>query len=149
MTDSVDQKITIGVQRQGAVDNIDLGPLVSELTVEPWELVKDTSDSYHPDARLEISIERTHEWEYLIALGIIGGATFATAAIKALGNRFGDWIADQAGSTSHGTKEIKISTESGTSVTIPVDEINESTDEITLVLEEGSENQEKVTIEIP
>lgn len=148
MAGSNERKIIIGVQRPGAVDNIDIGPLISEFTVEPWELVQDISDGYHPDGQLEISVERTHEWEYLIVLGLAGGATFATAAIQALGNRFGEWIADQASGSSRRPDEISISTESGTSVNLPVDKISESTDEITLVLEEGSESQEKVTIEM-
>lgn len=149
MTVSADRKVTIGIQRSGAVDNIDLGPLVSELSVEPWELAQDFSDEYHHDGSIEISIERTHEWEYLVVLGIAGGAVFVNAVIQALGDRFGHWIADQTSGTSRGNQEVKISTESGTSVTIPIDRIEEANDDITVVLEEASERQEKVTIEIP
>lgn len=148
MAKSNEKKIIIGVQRPGAVDNIDIGPLISELTVEPWELAQDATDEYHPDGSIEISIERTHEWEYLIVLGIVGGSLFIKAVINALGNRFGNWIADQAVGNSLSNQEITISTESGTSVTIPADQIAESTDDITVVLEEGSESQEKVMVEI-
>jgi hypothetical protein len=141
-------KMTIGIQRPGAVDNIDIGPLISELTVEPWELTQGFSDEYHSDGTIEISVERTHEWEYLLIVGITGGGVFLTAVLKALGDRFGHWIADQVGNGAHGTQEIKITTDSGTSVTIPIDQIDESADEISLVLEEAHENQVKVIIEM-
>jgi len=149
MSTSTDKKLTVGVQRPGAVDNIDIGSLISELTVEPWELTQGFSDEYHSEGSLEISVERTHEWEFLVGIVIVGGGIFAKSTIKALGDRFGHWIADQVSGRSRGNQEVKISTESGTSVSIPVDQIDESIDDITVVLEEASEREEKVTIEIP
>ena len=149
MVKSADREVKIGVQRPGAVDGIDLGPLISELSVEPHELVRNFSDEYHPDGEIEISIQRTHEWEYVLFIFVSGGTTFAAAVMAALGDRLGNWIVDQASGTSHGDKEIEISTEAGPSVTVPIDELKESSDEVTIALEDGSKSQGKVTIKIP
>ena len=148
MSRSTNKEVIISVQRPGAVDNIDLGPLISELTVEPWMLVRDFSDEHHPDGEIQISIQRTHEWEYLIYIAITGGTTFAGAATAALGTRFGNWIADQVGDASRENQEIEIRTETGSSTTIPIEEIEKSSDEITVMLESGSEDEEKVIIEM-
>ena len=145
---TADREITVGIQRPGAVDNIDIGPLISEFTVEPWELVQDFSSGYFPEASIEISVERTHEWEYLIIFYIAGGDEFINAVMQALGDRFGHWIADQVGSTSRTGQEIKITTESGTEITISSDQIDQSADKISIELEEAGQTKEKLSIEM-
>lgn len=148
MSTEKEARIDVRIQRPGAVDHIDLGPLISDLTVEPWELTRDYSDRGRVDGEFEISIERTHEWEYALVLLLLGGEVFVRSTLKALGDRFGNWIADQVSNAPGSPQEIKIMTENGTSITIPADEIEDSGGEISVVLEDARDNQEKVIIEM-
>lgn len=150
MPEETDQQVIIGIQRPGAVDNLDIGSLVSDLTVENWELVSETYDGYPDDScGISINIERTHEWEFLLIITISGSAIFANAAIKAMGDRFGNWVADQVNQTSRGSQEVTATLSDGREVTIPVNEESERDEKIVVTLEDSQGSEEKVEIEIP
>jgi hypothetical protein len=144
------RKLTVGITRgHGAVDNIDVGPLFSELSVEPHELSVDTTGEYYSEGSVEVSLQRTHEWEYVIEIVIAGAAyDFGKSMITALGSRFRDWIEEETEDESQ-ANEIKISIEGGDSIAVEIGEIEEATEEIVNLFDRASEEEQKVTIEFP
>ena len=88
------KKLEIGIYRREPklhhnVIEIDVGPLLHELTQEPIHLA-----NVGEDGTVKLSVERTHEWEIIIGLAVTGSGIFLTGVLKELGKRFGGWLAD-------------------------------------------------------
>ena len=74
------------------VSEVDIGPLLYELTEEPIHLA-----NVGEEGTIELEVQRTHEWEILIGLAIVGSGIFLKGTLTALGERFGGWLADRIG----------------------------------------------------
>jgi hypothetical protein len=77
----------------------DVGALLGGLTEEPRYFAPDLAE----DGVIKVEVQRTHEFEIIIGLMLIGGAIFLKGTVAELGKRFGGWLADRMGSL--GTKQ--------------------------------------------
>jgi hypothetical protein len=96
--------IQIGIYRRDPdahwkVDDVDVGPLVGPLTKEP---------RYFGEVPLEggaikVTLQRTHEFEIILDLLLVGSGLFLKGAIEELGKQFVSWLVGRT--TTLGTKQ--------------------------------------------
>jgi len=91
------RKLEIAIYRRDPeaswnVTEVDVGPLLYELTEEPYYLA-----NVGEEGTVKLEIQRTHEWEILIGLAVAGSVIFVKGALTELGKRFGGWLADRIG----------------------------------------------------
>ncbi len=95
--------IQIGIYRRDPdahviVSEVDVGSLLSQFTEEPRYF-----SNVPEGGSIKVEVQRTHEFEIIIALALIGGGIFLTGALEELGKRLGGWLADRMASL--GTKQ--------------------------------------------
>lgn len=91
------KKLEIAIYRRDPeaswnVNEVDVGPLLYELTEEPFHLA-----NVGEEGTVKLEVQRTHEWEIVIGLALIGSGIFFKGALTELGKRFGGWLADRMG----------------------------------------------------
>lgn len=149
-----ERKLTIAIRHypesnQHNVDDIDIGPLVSSLSEPPAYLAYDASGEYQ-EGTIELSIKRTHEWEYELGLTIAesAGGAFTNAVITAIGERVYKWITDRL--ERQGENEPgQIRDDEGATVDVDPDEMSGSQDDLAHVLDEASKRGGTVIIRFP
>jgi hypothetical protein len=92
------------------VSGVGVGPLLDGLTEEPYYFA-----NVGEEGKIQIEIQRAHEWELIIHLVLAGSGIFITGALTELGKRFGGCLADRA-TVAHSTPEVRAQGQS----TIPV-----------------------------
>lgn len=100
---NIAERVQIGIQYSGTM--ADIGPLVSEYGDEPRQLAR--ANGEFGDGDVEITVQRTHEWEHVITLVVLGAGTFGAAVLKTLGERTVDWIAEQIDQEDPSTVQLK------------------------------------------
>ena len=98
------KKLEIAIYRRDPeagwnVNEVDVGPLLYELTEEPFHLA-----NVGEDGAVKLEVQRTHEWEIVIGLALTGSGIFLKGALTELGKRFGRWLADRVGKLGTGGK---------------------------------------------
>lgn len=91
------QNLEIAIYRRNPeacwnVNEVEVGSLLNELTEEPFHLA-----AVGEYGTIKLAVQRTHEWEIVIALALTGSGIFLTGALTELGKRFGGWLADRIG----------------------------------------------------
>ncbi|MDB2272542.1 hypothetical protein PM032_16215 [Halorubrum ezzemoulense] len=135
------EEVEIGIQYSSTV--ADIGSLISAYGDEPERLATGYR-GYDEGNEVEITIQRTHEWEHVVVLTLAGVGTFVGAVLKTLGERTGDWIADQFESQDPRSVRVKIEGEDTIRIS-PEDAENGRV--ITKAFEKASEENKKLIIE--
>jgi hypothetical protein len=91
-----EQRIEIAIHRSSgpapeSLDQLDFGPLLGPLTEEPLRLA-----GIGEEGSLNLEITRTHEWELVIGLVVVGSTIFAEAVISEVANQIVKWTVEQA-----------------------------------------------------
>jgi hypothetical protein len=89
--------IQIGIYRRDPeanwnVNEVEVGSLLNQLIEEPFHFAK-----VGEDGSIQVEVQRTHEWEIVVGLALIGSGIFLKGALTELGKRFGGWLADRMG----------------------------------------------------
>ena len=130
------------------VSDVDVGPLISGLTEEPGRLARGSNE----DGTIRLSVERVHEWEYLIGLAIAGaaaaGSTFAISVMNTLGKRVGNWIADWC-EKKLVDEPVEVRNDKGASVTVDPADLAASREELTRMLDDAGKREATVLILLP
>lgn len=137
------EEVKIGIQYSPTI--ADIGPLISAYGDEPEILARANGyRKYGEENEVEISVQRTHEWEHVIVLTAIGVGAFATSVIKTLGERTGNWIADQFQEQDARSVRIHIGDER------PIEISQEEAEQGRIIVdkfEEASDRSQKLIIE--
>ena len=81
--------IQIGIYRRDPdahflVDDVEIGSLIGQLTEQPRYFAK-----FPEGGAIKVQVERTHEFEIIVALALVGSGLFLEGALEELGKRFG------------------------------------------------------------
>ena len=122
-----------------SVYEIDTGSLLYPLTDTPSHLTNGV------DGTIKLEVQRTHEWELVIGLTLTGSAVFLKGALNALGERFGDWLADQT--TRLGT-QVNAEVRAPQIMTVVVDPIDlpKASEGISKLLEQAAKTGTRVEL---
>jgi hypothetical protein len=94
-----EQRIEIAIHRSSgpapdSLDQLDFGPLLGPLTEEPLRLAGIQIGEEEWSLNLEIT--RTHEWELVVGLVVVGSTIFAEAVISEVAKQIVGWTVEQA-----------------------------------------------------
>lgn len=122
------------------VTEVDIGPLLYELTEEPFHLA-----NVGEDGTVKLEIQRTHEWEIIIGLAVTGTGIFLTGALTELGKRFGGWLADRIGKLGTSSNP-EVRAQGMTTVKIDPGNLEASSKGIAQLLSDASEKNVRVQL---
>ena len=122
------------------VGEVDVGPLLHQLTEEPFHLA-----NVGEDGTVKLDVQRTHEWEIVLGLVLVGSGIFLTGALTEIGKRFGGWLADRArklGTT--GRPEVRA--EGIATVVVDLDDLERASKGIAQLLSDASDKKIRLQV---
>jgi hypothetical protein len=139
------KKLEIAIYRRDPeagwnVNELDVGPLLYELTKEPFYLA-----NVGEDGIVKLEVQRTHEWEIVIGLVLTGSGIFLKGALTELGKRFGGWLADRVGKLGTGGKP-EVRATGLVTVTVEPSELEKASKGIAQLLTDAGDKNVRVQI---
>ncbi len=110
------------------------------MTEEPVHLANVCEDGI-----VKLEVQRTHEFEIIIGLALIGSGIFLTGALTELGKRFGGWLADRIGKLGTSSNP-EVRAQDMTTVKIDPGNLEASSKGIAQLLRDASEKNVRVQI---
>ena len=129
------------------VNELEYGTLLASLTENHWafHVTADDGSTELEDGPLYVRVNRTHEWELILGLMVLGSGIFATKIIEKIAERAFDWAESQAKKLS--TKgQPKLVGPEGMSVAVDRTNKTSSIDGITKMLELAAEKRLRVQL---
>ena len=139
------RKLEIAIYRRDPeaswnVTEVDVGPLLYELTEEPYYLA-----NVGEEGTVKLEIQRTHEWEILIGLAVAGSVIFVKGALTELGKRFGGWLADRIGKL-HTSSNPEVRAQGMATVKIDPSNLEAASKSIAQLLSDASDKNVRVQL---
>jgi hypothetical protein len=137
--------VHIGIYRRDPdahviVDDVDVGSLVGQLTKEPRYFAK-----VPLGGAIKIDLQRTHEFEIIIGLALVGSGIFLKGALEELGKQFGRWLVDRQATL--GTKrQPEVRGQGLVTVVINPSAMNETSAAITGLVKEAAQAGTRVLL---
>lgn len=138
-----------GPSQRDDVNELDYGSLLASLTGDHWSftITKEDGSSTFEDGPVHVEVHRTHEWELILGLVIIGSGIFAKKIVEKIAERTFDWaVGKESGAGTKG--KAKLVSPDGASVAIDSMSKATSLDGITKLLEVAAERKLRVQLVI-
>ena len=138
-----------GPSQRDNVNELDYGSLLTSLTEDHWSfsISKEDGSTTFEDGPVYVQVNRTHEWELILGLVIVGGGIFAKKIVEKIAERTFNWAEEQV--KRLGTKgQANLISPEGAS--IAVDSLNKasSIDAIAKLLEVAAQRKLRIQLVI-
>ncbi|MCH7228733.1 hypothetical protein [Haloferula sp. A504] len=119
------------------VNDLHIGTFLEGLTDEPRYLSGYVGGG--EKGQIQIQVERTHEWELVIGLVVVGSGVFATGVLNELGRKSCEWLAGQR-KVRDTRVNPEIRAQNGVKIQIPPEILPEVVEEVTQLMNSASKN---------
>jgi hypothetical protein len=139
------RKLEIAIYRRDPEDTcnvteVDVGPLLFQLTEEPLRLA-----NVGEDGTIKLEVQRTHEWEIVLGLALIGSGIFVKGALTELGKLFGGWLVDRVSKLGTGGKP-EVRAAGIATVLVDISDLPKASNGIAQLLAEAADKNIKVQV---
>jgi hypothetical protein len=140
-------EIQIGIYRRDPGAHVkvteleyDVGLLLGQFVQEPRYFSNDLDGG-----AIKVEMQRTHEFEIVIGLALVGSGIFLKGTLEEMGKRFGGWLADIMGRL--GTKQKpEVRCQGHTTVVVDPSAMNECSASITKLVTEAAQAGTRVLL---